>query len=85
MRTLPTARGTFSACRASSKIRKGLPDDGDLTLQRLEKEVVHELGHTFGLRHCVDYRCVMYSSPAVEDIDVKNATFCASCRNDMAR
>ncbi len=63
----------------------GLPEDEDLMLARLEKEIVHELGHTFGLRHCGDYMCVMYSSTAVEDIDLKNATFCPSCRKDIRR
>ena len=49
-------------------------------MERLRKEAVHELGHTFGLRHCDDWRCVMASSHAVERLDVKSAEFCARCR-----
>lgn len=58
----------------------GLPASEALLRERLLKEAVHELGHTFGLRHCVDWRCVMTSSHAVERLDVKTADFCAQCR-----
>lgn len=58
----------------------GLPEDPDLLLDRLHKEAVHEVGHTFGLTHCVDHRCVMHSSTFVEDIDLKGAKFCSGCR-----
>ena len=57
----------------------GLPAREELHRERLVKEAVHELGHTFGLRHCDDWRCVMTSSHAVERIDVKGAHFCLSC------
>jgi archaemetzincin len=58
----------------------GLPPREDLLRERLLKEAVHELGHTFGLRHCAHWRCVMTSSHAVERLDVKSAEFCAVCR-----
>ena len=54
----------------------GLPARPDLLRERLLKEEAHELGHTFGLRHCPDRRCVMASSHAVERLDVKSAEFC---------
>ncbi len=57
----------------------GLPDDPALLHQRLLKEALHELGHTLGLRHCSDYRCVMSPSHAVETIDLKSAEFCEAC------
>jgi len=58
----------------------GLPRREELLLERLIKEAAHELGHTFGLRHCMDWRCVMASSHAVERLDVKGAEFCKGCR-----
>ncbi|MGP8248058.1 MAG: archaemetzincin family Zn-dependent metalloprotease [Bryobacteraceae bacterium] len=58
----------------------GLPASPALLRQRLIKEAVHELGHTFGLRHCPDWRCVMTSSHAVERLDVKSAEFCPKCQ-----
>ena len=41
-----------------------MPPREDLLRERLVKEAAHELGHTFGLRHCADWRCVMASSHA---------------------
>jgi archaemetzincin len=57
----------------------GLPVREDLMRERLVKEAVHELGHTFGLQHCDDWRCVMTSSHGVERVDVKGTDFCSLC------
>jgi len=57
----------------------GLPRDYDLLVDRLIKESVHEVGHTFDLTHCRDYSCVMAPSHAVEWIDLKDAALCATC------
>ena len=57
----------------------GLPPNPKLLADRLLKEAVHELGHTFGLHHCADWRCVMSSSHAVERLDVKTEQFCGPC------
>lgn len=62
----------------------GLPAREDLFAERLVKEAVHELGHTFGLRHCPDWRCAMASSHGVELLDVKEAEFCAGCARVVA-
>ncbi len=52
-------------------------------LDRLEKEAVHELGHTFGLRHCADPDCVMSYSKGVQCADRKFGVFCPACRDLM--
>jgi archaemetzincin len=57
----------------------GLKADNNLMMRRLEKEVVHEVGHTFGLYHCRYFECVMRSSTYVEEIDMKRVTPCARC------
>ena len=62
----------------------GLPAREELMRERLVKEAVHELGHTFGLRHCDDWRCVMTSSHAVERLDVKGTEFCFLCGRVVA-
>lgn len=58
----------------------GLPPDPELLRERLVREAVHELGHTFALRHCDDWQCVMSSSSSVEVIDVKGSALCPVCR-----
>jgi archaemetzincin len=57
----------------------GMPKDPELLRERLLKESLHELGHTYGLRHCQDYTCVMSASNGVERIDLKSADFCPAC------
>jgi archaemetzincin len=73
-----------SSCRLREEFY-GLPPREELLRERLAKEAVHELGHTFGLRHCDDWRCVMASSHAVERLDVKGVEFCKACRGVVDR
>lgn len=60
--------------------RYGLNSDHALLTDRFKKEVVHELGHTYGLIHCHTPGCVMQSSTYVEDIDQKSFHLCKACR-----
>ncbi len=46
---------------------------------RLVKEAVHELGHTFNLRHCRDSACVMHYCRSVSEVDRKSNQFCRYC------
>jgi archaemetzincin len=57
----------------------GLGRNPKLMLERLQKELVHELGHTFGLYHCHQFECVMRSSTYVEEIDMKLSRPCDAC------
>jgi len=61
----------------------GMKKDELLLLHRFAKVVIHELGHTFGLIHCHNPKCVMRSSTYVEDIDQKSNTLCTSCRKTI--
>lgn len=62
-------------------IRKyGMSHDEHTLLQRTIKEVIHELGYTFGLIHCHTPACVMQSGTYVEDIDQKEAHLYSVCR-----
>ncbi|MBI4877313.1 MAG: archaemetzincin family Zn-dependent metalloprotease [Acidobacteria bacterium] len=62
----------------------GLPPNPELTAERLAKEALHELGHTFGLRHCPQWECAMASSHTVERLDLKQAQYCAACRQTLS-
>ena len=57
----------------------GLRPDPDLVAGRAVKEAVHEVGHTFGLVHCLDRRCPMALSLGLDDLDFKTAAPCPSC------
>jgi archaemetzincin len=57
----------------------GLADDEPLFLERVAKEAVHELGHTYGLGHCRNRRCVMAFSNSLADTDYKGKQFCLAC------
>ena len=46
---------------------------------RLVKESLHELGHTYGLDHCRKSTCPMSESPSVLEIDQKFKEFCSRC------
>jgi archaemetzincin len=58
----------------------GLAPDANLFLERATKEIVHELGHTFGLEHCTNGECVMHFSNSLADTDSKQVHFCNKCR-----
>ena len=58
----------------------GLPGDENAIRDRLLKECTHELGHTCGLLHCPDYRCVMHGTNSVVEVDLKAPAFCRRCR-----
>ncbi len=61
----------------------GLPEDKEIFFERLYKEVVHELGHSFGLVHCFTPMCAMNPSTYIEQIDAKSHEFCESCRAEL--
>ncbi len=61
----------------------GLKRDNELLFERFRKEVIHELGHTFGLIHCLSPACVMRSSTYIEDVDQKKPHFCIKCREKL--
>jgi archaemetzincin len=46
---------------------------------RIAKEAIHELGHTFDLRHCEDKKCLMHYCRKLEDVDKKSNLFCRYC------
>jgi archaemetzincin len=60
-----------------------LPEDQNLFHQRVLTEAVHELGHTYGLGHCSNPRCVMFFSNSLKDTDRKGSEFCQKCKSKL--
>ncbi|WPM31531.1 archaemetzincin family Zn-dependent metalloprotease [Hydrogenobacter sp. T-2] len=54
-------------------------EDERLFFERVFKEVNHELGHTLGLMHCKNKKCVVRFSNSLQDVDAKSRFFCENC------
>lgn len=51
--------------------------------ERLLKEILHELGHLYGLPHCENKKCVMVFSNDIHGVDFKGVDFCPKCRKAL--
>lgn len=74
--------GGRAAVVSIARLTEGLsPLDPDASFAaRLAKEAIHELGHTFNLRHCQDPTCIMHYCRCIEDVDNKSDQLCRYCR-----
>ncbi|MEM1679611.1 MAG: archaemetzincin family Zn-dependent metalloprotease [Sulfolobales archaeon] len=68
---------------------KRLRDSNELVgtkyVSRIKKEVLHEVGHVLGLRHCSNRRCVMAFSNSIYDTDFKEFKYCYKCYDLLIR
>jgi archaemetzincin len=46
---------------------------------RIVKEALHELSHTFNLRHCRDPVCIMHYCRSMREVDRKSSQLCRYC------
>jgi archaemetzincin len=67
-----------SLCRLHQEFY-GLPPQESLLRERAVKEVLHELGHTFGLVHCSESTCAMSLATHIELVDTKAEQYCTRC------
>lgn len=54
-------------------------DSRPIYRHRMVKEAIHELGHTFNLRHCKDQKCIMHYCRSLDDVDHKSEQLCRYC------
>ncbi len=67
-----------SLCRLHEEFYSGRSDH-NLLLERALKEILHEIGHNFGLKHCLNWDCVMHASLSIEEVDIKGNQYCKTC------
>jgi archaemetzincin len=70
-------------CAVISLFRLRMGVDEERFHSRAVKEAVHELGHSWGLSHCPNPRCVMHFSNSLEDTDRKETEWCESCERKL--
>jgi archaemetzincin len=70
------------ACIISThRLNEGLGTaPSEIFIQRVVKEAIHELGHTFNLRHCKDHACCMHYCRTIKDVDRKTHQLCRYCK-----
>jgi archaemetzincin len=67
----------ISTCRLNEGISSS--DSGQRLHDRAVKEALHELGHTFKLRHCPERSCLMHYCRSIQDVDRKSDHLCRHC------
>jgi archaemetzincin len=65
-----------------ARLRAGADDS--LLLRRAATEAIHELGHTYGLSHCSEPKCVMWFSNTLVESDRKGTRFCRDHARELA-
>jgi archaemetzincin len=71
-----------SLCRLHEEFYSGTSNH-KLLLERAIKEILHELGHNFGLKHCLNWDCVMHVSLSIEEVDIKGSQYCKTCAESI--
>lgn len=75
--TAGTSRYKSQRAILSSSVIKSLNPD---TVKTLARYAMQEIGHAFGLHHCLDPRCAMYPS-WTPSYPQGEASFCVFCRD----
>ncbi|MBI4850251.1 MAG: hypothetical protein HY819_00340 [Acidobacteria bacterium] len=61
------------------RLKKGKASE-KLFLERLGKVVIHEIGHTFGLDHCPNFKCIMEDAKGTLKTVDNEKDFCSDCK-----
>lgn len=64
---------------STNMILEAAPADGGRNLLRMTKLGLHELGHTFTLKHCAKYNCLMNGCSDIGETDSKPLLLCPDC------
>jgi len=67
----------------SSMYRMQKEADFSLSLDRLLKICSHEIGHMFGLHHCIEANCVMNGTNSMVETDSHSVRLCSLCQRKL--
>jgi archaemetzincin len=70
----------ISIRRMDPRYYVGGKPNNELTIQRIQKEAIHELGRLFGLDNVNDPGCVMFLPKNLKELDRKTDNFCLECK-----
>mmetsp|Transcript_8063 Transcript_8063/g.15867 ORF Transcript_8063/g.15867 Transcript_8063/m.15867 type:complete len:307 (+) Transcript_8063:13971-14891(+) len=75
-----TKMGIFSFARYDPAVYNETAEDPEqLILLRAAKVMSHELGHMFGLLHCIYYKCCMNGTNGISETDKSPLYLCPVC------
>lgn len=79
--------GVFSFARYHPAWTGGSVEEGAgaLVLRRAAKVLTHEMGHMFGIRHCIYYECNMNGANHLEEADWTPMHLCPVCLRKLHR
>lgn len=63
----------------------GKPENDLLLYRRALKIIYHELGHTFGMKHCDKIQCAMCYHNSLPELDVSYVWFCPTCTQKLKK
>jgi len=78
----PVGAAVVSVARLNNQFY-GKPERDDDLVDRLSKEGAHEIGHLFGLDHCMVPECIMFRPDTLDELDRKKKMFCGPCRGQL--
>lgn len=55
----------------------------DVVLNRMSKLAIHEMGHMFGLEHCIRHQCSMNGTNHLDETDAVPLGFCPDCEQKV--
>jgi archaemetzincin len=60
-------------------------DEDQIGLRRASKVLTHEMGHMFGIKHCIHYECNMNGANSLRECDVSPMHLCPVCLRKLQR
>jgi archaemetzincin len=83
--SLEKRSGVYSLCRYDPRFwgHAKRPQDAKLMLRRACRVLNHEVGHIFGLQHCVLYKCSMNGGNSLADMDATPLDYCPVCHRKL--